>query len=190
MNGARMRSYSLSGTRPENTSRSVPRLSALAQRAHAHLARRRRRDAVSARISALPGATYQSACACSDRLPATCIRIGLCNPPPAISCCGNTRTSSTPTASRRDSASHRRAVRRAGRSADAPAPLFFALVVLASMVGLIWLLAFALSAGGFGVVDFILVVLFAITLPWSVIGFWNATIGLFIMRFAPTRSRP
>src|ERR1700716_1546010 len=62
--------------------------------------------------------------------------------------------------------------------------IFFALVVLASMVGLIWLLAFALSAGGFGVIDFILVVLFAVTLPWSVIGFWNATIGLFIMRAA------
>jgi membrane glycosyltransferase len=27
-------------------------------------------------------------------------------------------------------------------------------------------------------------VLFAVTLPWSVIGFWNATIGLFIMRSA------
>ena len=27
-------------------------------------------------------------------------------------------------------------------------------------------------------------VLFAVTLPWSVIGFWNATIGLLIMRFA------
>src|SRR5712671_4278356 len=62
--------------------------------------------------------------------------------------------------------------------------VFFALVVLASMVGLIWLLSFALSAGGFGVIDFILVVLFAVTLPWSVIGFWNATIGLFIMRSA------
>src|SRR5438552_2109879 len=62
--------------------------------------------------------------------------------------------------------------------------VFFTLVVLASMVGLIWLLAFALSAGGFGVIDFILVVLFAVTLPWSVIGFWNATFGLFIMRSA------
>jgi membrane glycosyltransferase len=60
--------------------------------------------------------------------------------------------------------------------------IFFVAVVLASMVGLVWLLAFALSAGGFGVIDFILVVLFAVTLPWSVIGFWNATIGLFIMR--------
>ncbi len=58
----------------------------------------------------------------------------------------------------------------------------FMAVVLASMAGLIWLLSFALSAGGFGAVDFILVVLFAVTLPWSVIGFWNATFGLFIMR--------
>jgi len=58
----------------------------------------------------------------------------------------------------------------------------FTAVVLASMAGLIWLLSFALSAGGFGFVDLVLVVLFAVTLPWSVIGFWNATIGLFIMR--------
>src|SRR5687767_10922453 len=43
--------------------------------------------------------------------------------------------------------------------------VFFTLTVLASMAGLIWLLAFALTAGGFGVIDFILVVLFAITLP-------------------------
>jgi membrane glycosyltransferase len=62
--------------------------------------------------------------------------------------------------------------------------IFFAAVVLASMAGLVWLLSLALSAGGFGVIDFILVVLFAVTLPWSVIGFWNATIGLFIMRAA------
>ena len=62
--------------------------------------------------------------------------------------------------------------------------IFFALIVLASMVGLVWLLTYALSAGGFGVTDFILVVMFAVTLPWSVIGFWNATIGLFLMRFS------
>jgi membrane glycosyltransferase len=62
--------------------------------------------------------------------------------------------------------------------------VFFTVIVLASMAGLIWLLSFALTAGGFGLLDFILVVLFAVTLPWSVIGFWNATIGLFIMRTA------
>jgi membrane glycosyltransferase len=61
--------------------------------------------------------------------------------------------------------------------------LFLALVglTIAAMVGL---LALALSAGGFGFVDFILVVLFAVTLPWMVIGFWNASIGFLIMRLA------
>ena len=52
--------------------------------------------------------------------------------------------------------------------------------------GPVWLLAaYALSAGGFGIADaLLLLLLFGITLPWSVIGFWNATIGFFIMRFA------
>src|SRR5262249_54439560 len=60
---------------------------------------------------------------------------------------------------------------------------FFAAVAL-TIAGLISLALVALSPGGFGLVDLILVVLFAITLPWYVIGFWNATIGLLIMRFA------
>ena len=61
--------------------------------------------------------------------------------------------------------------------------LFFAGVGL-TIAGLLWLAVIALSPGGFGAVDLILVVLFAVTLPWYVIGFWNATIGLLIMRFA------
>jgi len=61
--------------------------------------------------------------------------------------------------------------------------VFFTLVGL-SMAGLTWLLIVGLSAGGFSPGDFLLVLLFAITLPWSVIGFWNATIGLVIMRFS------
>lgn len=70
-----------------------------------------------------------------------------------------------------------------------PAPLtlrralFFTLVGL-TMAGMIGLLVVALSAGGFGVADVVLVVLFAVTLPWMVIGFWNATIGFLIMRLA------
>jgi membrane glycosyltransferase len=60
---------------------------------------------------------------------------------------------------------------------------FFALVGL-SIAGLVWLLIFALSANGFSFGDLLLTVLFAVTLPWTVIGFWNATIGLLIMRFA------
>src|SRR5713101_3508287 len=61
--------------------------------------------------------------------------------------------------------------------------LFFASVGL-TIAGLIWLAAIALSPGGYGAIDLILIVLFAATLPWYVIGFWNATIGLLIMRFA------
>jgi membrane glycosyltransferase len=61
--------------------------------------------------------------------------------------------------------------------------LFFTLAAF-SIAGLLWLLASALSAGGFGIVDLVLVVMFAITLPWFAIGFWNGTFGLLIMRFA------
>jgi membrane glycosyltransferase len=66
----------------------------------------------------------------------------------------------------------------AGRQA-----LFFTLVAV-MMAALIWLLAAALSVNGLGAFDITVLVLFAVTLPWSVIGFWNATIGFLIMRFA------
>ena len=49
---------------------------------------------------------------------------------------------------------------------------------------LLALAAYALSAGGFGVADALLLLFFGLTMPWSVIGFWNAAIGFFIMRFA------
>ena len=62
--------------------------------------------------------------------------------------------------------------------------MFFACVG-STMAGLIWLAVTALSPGGTDAVDLLLVALFAVTLPWYVIGFWNATIGLAIMRFAP-----
>src|ERR1700716_4661323 len=62
-------------------------------------------------------------------------------------------------------------------------PTLFSLAVGLTITGLIWLAVIALSPGGFGAVDLILVVLFAVTLPWYVIGFWDATIGLLIMRF-------
>src|SRR5467141_5317120 len=66
----------------------------------------------------------------------------------------------------------------AGRQA-----LFFTLVA-AMMAGLLWLTAAALSVGGLDAFDLALLALFAVTLPWSVIGFWNATIGFLIMRAA------
>ena len=62
--------------------------------------------------------------------------------------------------------------------------VLFAGLVLLTIAGLLALAAKALSAGGFGAVDALLLVLFGATLPWSVIGFWNATIGFLVMRFA------
>src|SRR6266550_6806171 len=62
--------------------------------------------------------------------------------------------------------------------------LSYCVLVALTIAGMIWLAVTALKPGGFGALDLILVVLFAVTLPWYVIGFWNATIGLLIMRFA------
>ncbi|MGC1771910.1 MAG: glucans biosynthesis glucosyltransferase MdoH, partial [Pseudolabrys sp.] len=53
------------------------------------------------------------------------------------------------------------------------------------MAGLIALAALALSPSGFSAIDLVLIVLFTITLPWMVAGFWNAVIGFLILRFSP-----
>jgi membrane glycosyltransferase len=60
----------------------------------------------------------------------------------------------------------------------------FAAIVLATIAALIWLAARTLAPGGLGLVDVVLIALFAVTLPWTVIGFWNAMVGLFVMLFA------
>ena len=52
------------------------------------------------------------------------------------------------------------------------------------MAGSLALAAVALSPGGLGIIDLALLALFAITLPWTVAGFWNAVIGFLIMRFS------
>src|SRR6266705_1627094 len=62
--------------------------------------------------------------------------------------------------------------------------VLFAVLVATSLIGLLWLAATALSAGGLDAADGIVLALFAVTFPWSVIGFWNAIIGFLIMRFA------
>ncbi len=62
--------------------------------------------------------------------------------------------------------------------------VLFATLVLVSIAGLLALAAYALSAGGFGFADAVLLLFFALTMPWSVIGFWNAAIGFILMRFA------
>ena len=60
----------------------------------------------------------------------------------------------------------------------------FALLFGAAMLGSLALAAFALSPGGLDAVDIVLLVLFAVTLPWMIAGLWNAVIGFLIMRFS------
>ncbi len=62
--------------------------------------------------------------------------------------------------------------------------LLFSGLVVATIATLLALGGMALSAGGFGWLDALLLLFFGLTLPWSVIGFWNATIGFLIMRFS------
>ena len=62
--------------------------------------------------------------------------------------------------------------------------LLFAALVAATVAAMMALAAAALAANGLGVLDIVLLALFLPTLPWTVIGFWNAAIGFVILRFA------
>ena len=62
--------------------------------------------------------------------------------------------------------------------------VLFAVLFATTMAGSLALAAWALSPGGIGFIDFVLLALFAGTLPWMVAGFWNAIIGFLIMRFS------
>jgi membrane glycosyltransferase len=60
----------------------------------------------------------------------------------------------------------------------------FAILFAVTMAGSLVLGALALSPGGFSLIDCALLLLFAVTLPWMVAGFWNAVIGFLILRFS------
>jgi membrane glycosyltransferase len=62
--------------------------------------------------------------------------------------------------------------------------IVFGVLVAMTTAALLGLAAMALRAGGLDALDLAILVLFAVTLPWTVIGFWNAMIGFLIMRFA------
>jgi membrane glycosyltransferase len=64
----------------------------------------------------------------------------------------------------------------------------YAALVAGTMVGMLWLIGIALSTGGIGLFEVIILALFAITLPWCVIGFWNSVIGFLILRFTSDSS--
>ena len=62
--------------------------------------------------------------------------------------------------------------------------IVFAGLVLATTLLLMGLATHSLAANGLDALDVVLLALFLVTLPWTVIGFWNAAIGFVIMRFA------
>ena len=74
-------------------------------------------------------------------------------------------------------------ITRAGVSLTARRVLFSILTAV-TMAASLGLMALALSPGGLSLVDCAILALFALTLPWTVIGFWNAMIGFIIMRCA------
>ena len=66
--------------------------------------------------------------------------------------------------------------------------LVAALVTVTVLLALT-LMVWTLSAGGFGWLDALVTLCFAVTLPWTTIGFWNAVIGLLLMRLSPDPAR-
>ena len=62
--------------------------------------------------------------------------------------------------------------------------VLFSVLVAVTTVMALGLAAVALSPGGFGVVDLVLLALYAIALPWLVIGFSISVIGFCVLQFA------
>lgn len=59
----------------------------------------------------------------------------------------------------------------------------FASLVIATILGLLSLMAWSFSEAGYAPFEWVLLVCFALTLPWTAIGFWNAVIGFVLLRF-------
>src|SRR3954469_8028533 len=59
--------------------------------------------------------------------------------------------------------------------------LIFSGLVIASCAALLWLMAETLFAAGPDWEGAVMLMLFAVTLPWTTIGFWNAVIGFSLM---------
>lgn len=66
-----------------------------------------------------------------------------------------------------------------------PRRILFALLVGLTVATGVGLMAVTLRGGGIDAWDTVIIACFALTLPWSAIGFWNAAIGLAILRRGP-----
>jgi membrane glycosyltransferase len=62
--------------------------------------------------------------------------------------------------------------------------LLFLALCLTSFIVLATMMAMTLAPNGYGVLDIVMIGCFLVTLPWTIIGFWNAAIGLGVMRLS------
>lgn len=60
--------------------------------------------------------------------------------------------------------------------------IIFSSLVVFTIISLLGMMTYSLSLGGIVLAEWVLLVCFAITLPWTAIGFWNAAIGFLLMR--------
>jgi membrane glycosyltransferase len=65
----------------------------------------------------------------------------------------------------------------------------FAALVLSTSAALLWLMALTLFEQGVDPIGVVMLALFALTLPWTTIGFWNAVIGFMVMTFSRDPAR-
>jgi membrane glycosyltransferase len=54
---------------------------------------------------------------------------------------------------------------------------------VATWAAMMWAAASILGAGGWSLLDYLLLLCFAVGTPWTVVGFWNAVIGLWLLHF-------
>ena len=54
----------------------------------------------------------------------------------------------------------------------------FVLALAATVLGLVWLMAATLFVERVDATGLAMLLAFAVTLPWTVVGFWNGAIGL------------
>lgn len=62
--------------------------------------------------------------------------------------------------------------------------IIFSFLLATSFLALATLMFVTLSPGGYSALDLFIFGCFLVTLPWTIIGFWNAVIGLLVMRLS------
>jgi len=58
----------------------------------------------------------------------------------------------------------------------------FGALVVTTILALLGMMIYSMSLGGLVLAEWVLLICFAITLPWTAIGFWNAVIGFIVLR--------